>query len=206
MSQFRIIPPTAEIKKNNLDIRLFASKCTKGDENEKEKDGDKKEKDKTGKTSKKSKENNTSQSKNNKSKGNRENLPSEPSSLGGNLQTMLDTIKDGNKTIMQALTEAPKLDSNQIDAQLEDASEMEASEENETQEEVKEVKEEEPKALYKENEAKVISKMLQAANAKIQFMWLSIKPAIHLKCFNYSPEIVNKYQKTSFCTKVNFSH
>lgn len=53
-----------------------------------------------------------------------------------------------------------------------------------------------------ENESKLVSKIIQSSNGRINFMWLSIKPGIHLKCFNYSPEIINKFQKTTFCTKV----
>lgn len=47
-----------------------------------------------------------------------------------------------------------------------------------------------------------VSEMIQETNATITFVWLSSKPDIQLPYFSYTPLIANKFQKTSFCSKV----
>lgn len=189
-SLFRITPPTSDKKVSNFEIREFVVKCQtaaqKKAENEKKETKEKS----TGKTCKKTKETGKH------SKKESEEKVSEPTPLALGLQTMLETVGEGKKTIRQAIAEKTAQE-----APAEKSTKQENTEKkNENADGKKPV--ELPKVVYTEGDSKAISKIIQSTNAKIHFMWLSIKPAIHLKCFNYSPEIINKFQRTTFCTKV----
>ncbi|KAK6623429.1 hypothetical protein RUM43_009281 [Polyplax serrata] len=189
-SLFRITPPTSDKKVSNFEIREFVVKCQtaaqKKAENEKKETKEKS----TGKTGKKTKETGKH------SKKESEEKVSEPTPLALGLQTMLETVGEGKKTIRQAIAEKTAQE-----APAEKSTKQENTEKkNENADGKKPV--ELPKVVYTEGDSKAISKIIQSTNAKIHFMWLSIKPAIHLKCFNYSPEIINKFQRTTFCTKI----
>lgn len=200
-SLFRIIPPTSEKKRNNFEIRDFVTRCQTiaKRESENEKNLKLAKRKSAGKANKKSKESGV-QLKSQKSKIGL----SQPLPLTHGLQAILDTINDNKKTILQAMAEFQQKDGILEKAETVKESSVEESDAEEESSKVeKREREETQKITFRENDVKAISKIIQSTNAKIHFMWLSIKPAIHLKCFNYSPEIINKFQKTTFCTKVS---
>ena len=204
LSLFRISPPGYDKKKNNYEIREFVSKCQSIN----------KETDKREKTIKKLKEKVTESVKMKNSKikveeklNNNVVVENVIESTTGtqDLQNIFNVTKnddnDGNDDELKQIVNNEECN---VTTNEEETDEKNSDDNNckTSDNKMKKQTSESSKVVYKESDAKTISKIIQSTNTKIHFMWLSIKPAIHLKCFNYSPEIVNKFQKTSFCTKV----
>lgn len=51
-------------------------------------------------------------------------------------------------------------------------------------------------------ESSYMSRYIEANNIQVAMVILSSKPEVQLSYFSYIPDTVNKFQKTSFCTKV----
>lgn len=173
-SEFRIVPPSMEIKsKTNIDIRAFVAKY------QAEKQGQKADKLRNKKVKKPIQE---SQNK---------EVEKYQIQLSRSVQEVIDSINENWKTISTIGNEKRK--EPEKNEPEEDKTKKETALDNSSNR---------GKSALSEADAKAASKMIQSANAKINFMWLSIKPGMHLKCFNYTPEILNKFQRTTFCTKV----